>query len=236
VTRLRRLTERVWYLPHERERDRPALGYVRGDRWSLAVDAGHSDTHVRDFYRALEGEGLPLPALTAITHWHWDHAFGMHAVCGFTVASERTAAHLSDARDRLRREGPEAFLALDESVRREYAGGRAMAVALPDVVFSGDLLLSAGNCPVHILQAPSPHTDDSTLVHVPDEGVLFFGDAKSGTFPTWEKDAALCLALSDTVESTGADTCVGGHWEPMTAAELVAGLRADGNEAPDNEL
>lgn len=48
----------------------------------LAVDAEHSDAHVRDFCRALEGEGLPLPAPTAITHWHWDHAFGMHAVSG----------------------------------------------------------------------------------------------------------------------------------------------------------
>ena len=226
-----RLTERVWYLPHERERDRPTLGYVRGDQWSLAVDAGHSDAHVRDFYRALEGEGLPLPTLTAITHWHWDHAFGMHAVCGLTVANERTAAYLSAARDRLGREGPEAFLTLDESVRREYAGGRAMAVALPDVVFSDDLLLDAGNCPVRLFQAPSPHTDDSTLVHAPGEDVLFFGDAKSGTFPTWEKDATLCLALADAVEATGAKTCLGGHWEPLTAAELVARLRADGNSA-----
>ena len=80
--KLERLTERVWVYPYEEERDRPNLSYIKGDRWSLAVDAGHSDDHVREFYRALEEEGLPLPELTVLTHWHWDHTFGMHAVHG----------------------------------------------------------------------------------------------------------------------------------------------------------
>ena len=85
-----RLSERVWYSMYEEERDRPCLGYIKGDRWSLAVDAGHSAAHVREFYEALEKEGLPLPALTAITHWHWDHAFGMHSIAGLSAANVRT--------------------------------------------------------------------------------------------------------------------------------------------------
>ena len=56
--KLNRLTERIWVYPFEEERDRPNLGYIRGDRWSLAVDAGHSDAHVAEFYRALEDAGL----------------------------------------------------------------------------------------------------------------------------------------------------------------------------------
>ena len=58
--KLDRLTERVWVLPFEEERDRPNLSYIRGDRWSLAVDAGHSAEHTALFYRALEAAGLPL--------------------------------------------------------------------------------------------------------------------------------------------------------------------------------
>ena len=80
--KLYRLTERIWVYPYEETRDRPNLSYIRGDRWSLAVDAGHSEEHTRAFYRALEEAGLPLPALTVLTHWHWDHTFGMHAVHG----------------------------------------------------------------------------------------------------------------------------------------------------------
>ena len=36
---LKRLSEHIWYMPHEEERDRPNLGYVKGDKWSLAIDA-----------------------------------------------------------------------------------------------------------------------------------------------------------------------------------------------------
>ena len=46
-------------MPFEEKRDRPNLGYVRGENWSLAVDAGHSDVHTKEFYALLEKEGLP---------------------------------------------------------------------------------------------------------------------------------------------------------------------------------
>ena len=36
---LKKLSEHIWYMPYESERDRPNLGYVKGDNWSLAIDA-----------------------------------------------------------------------------------------------------------------------------------------------------------------------------------------------------
>lgn len=70
---LKRLNENIWLMPYEEERDRPNLCYVKGDRLSLAVDAGHSAAHVQEFYALLEKENLPLPDITVLTHWHWDH-------------------------------------------------------------------------------------------------------------------------------------------------------------------
>ena len=46
-----RLSERISYLPHVEELDRPVLALVRGDRLALAVDAGYSPRHVADLYR-----------------------------------------------------------------------------------------------------------------------------------------------------------------------------------------
>ena len=82
-------------MPYETERDRPNLGYVKGDNWSLAIDAGHSAAHTREFYALLEKENLPLPSMTVLTHWHWDHTFGMHAVNGLCIATELTDRHLA---------------------------------------------------------------------------------------------------------------------------------------------
>ena len=44
---LKKLTEHIWYMPYESERDRPNLCYVKGDNWSLAIDAGHSAAHTK---------------------------------------------------------------------------------------------------------------------------------------------------------------------------------------------
>ena len=219
--KLMRLTERVWVFPFEEERDRPNLGYIRGDRLALAVDAGHSDAHVAEFYRALESEGLPLPDLTVLTHWHWDHTFAMHAVHGLTLANARTDRALRDFAERVRREGPEVFFALHESVRREYAGNRPVFITPADMVFSGEMRFDLGACAVRAFQAEAPHTDDSTLVEIPGERVLFLGDSTGGVFPTWQRDAALAAKLAGTIAATDADLFVPGHGDAMTKEAAV---------------
>ena len=60
---LKKLSEYIWYMPYESERDRPNLGYVKGKNWSLAIDAGHSAAHTKEFYKLLEKENLPLQHL-----------------------------------------------------------------------------------------------------------------------------------------------------------------------------
>ena len=225
--KLNRLTERVWVYPFEEERDRPNLGYIRGDRWSLAVDAGHSDAHIAGFYRALEGAGLPLPDLTVLTHWHWDHTFAMHAVRGLTLANARTDRYLRDFAGRVRREGDDVFLSLHESIRREYAGNRPVIIVPADMVFTGETRLDLGGCNVRAFQADAPHTDDSTLVLVPGEKVLFLGDATGGVFPTWERDAALARKLAGTIRALDADLCVEGHCDPMAKNATISDLMED---------
>ena len=97
-------------MPFEEERDRPNLGYIKGDKRSLVVDAGHSEAHIREFYDLLCKEGLPLPSLTVLTHWHWDHTFAMHAVKGLTIANKTTNGHLLECIKKIEKSGPDAFL------------------------------------------------------------------------------------------------------------------------------
>lgn len=221
VMKLERLSERVWYYPYEQERDRPNLGYIKGDNWSLAIDAGHSAAHTEEFYKALQGEGLPLPALTVLTHWHWDHTFAMHAVSGLCIANSRTNQYILDIRDRLLKEGPEFFLNMHESIRNEYRDNKEVIVTPADMVFDGELMLDLGSCPVRLFQAESPHTDDSTLIHIIDEKVLFIGDSNGGVFPTGEKNRELCEKLAATISSIDADICLEGHWTPDTPKGIV---------------
>ena len=221
---LNRLTERIWVYPYEEKRDRPNLSYIRGDKWSLAVDAGHSEEHTMEFYRALEKEGLPLPKLTVLTHWHWDHTFGMHAVHGLCLANERTNQYLDVFRKRLKKEGTEFFFEMDERIRNEYEDGKPVVVTLADLVFRGEMLLDAGNCPIRVFQAEVPHTDDSTLIEIPGEKVLILGDSTGGVFPEWTVNHTLADKLAQTVREINPEICLPGHWTPLSPEIIIQDL------------
>lgn len=223
---LTKVTDRVWFYPFEKERDRPILGYIKGDNISIAVDAGHSDAHTKEFYSALEAAGLPLPKVTVLTHWHWDHTFGMHSVNGICISNSLTDSYLRQFKQKVDEKGIEVFLSLDECIRKEYEGNKPVIITFPDVVFTDELSIDAGNCPIRLFRSKAPHTDDSTLVFVEREKVLFLGDAAGGTFPTWGKNPELCNQLADTIDALDVDVCLESHWTPETKQEMIDDLRS----------
>ena len=224
---LKRLTEHIWYMPFEAERDRPNLGYVKGDHWSLAIDAGHSAAHVREFYKLLEKECLPLPGLTVLTHWHWDHTFGMHAVKGLTLANNRTNGYLAEWKNKIETNGPKEFFALHESIRREYVANTEIIVKKADMVFSGEIMLELGGCRVQVIKADAPHTDDSTLIYVEQDKTLFLGDSTCSDFFTGMKNPQLCGKLADTIRGINPEICMEGHWVPVNPEDTLADLMSD---------
>ena len=224
---LYQLNEKIYYSAYEEERDRPALGYIKGERFSVAIDAGHSDDHVNEFYEALKEHGLPLPALTIITHWHWDHSFAMHAINGLSIANKKTNEYLKDFIRNRSAENDRKFLELDPSIALEYKDGKEIIVKEADIVFEGSLYLDAGNTPIELFQAPSAHTNDSTLILVPNERVVFFGDALSGVFPTWIADPDLLNQFIERIRSLDVDWCIGGHWPIFTKEGLLNDLTED---------
>ena len=227
---LKRLNEHIWYMPSEEERDRPNLCYVKGSRLGLAVDAGHSAAHIQEFYALLEKESLPLPDITVLTHWHWDHTFGMHAVHGLTLANERTDRYLAEWKEKIEKNGPGEFLAIHESIRREYPAGTEVTVRTADMVFSGEMTLDLGGCTVKVLQAEAPHTDDSTLVYAENDRVLFVGDSTCHDFFTGIKRADLCAKMADTIRKINPAVIMEGHWVPVPMEDTLDDLMTNLSE------
>ena len=221
---LKRLTEHIWYMPYETERDRPNLGYVLSERWSLAIDAGHSAAHTKEFYALLEKENLPLPSITVLTHWHWDHTFGMHAVNGLCIANELTDKYLKQWKEKIENNGTDEFFSLSESIRHEYKEDDEVIVKTADITFSGEMTLNLGDVTVRLVQSESPHTDDSTLVYVCEDKTLFLGDSTCQEFGTGLKDKALCRKLYDTVRSINPEICLEGHWVSTDTEDSLSEL------------
>ena len=224
--RLKKIGAHTWIFPLDSAKDRPNLGYVLGENTALAIDAGHSSSHVEDFYEALDREGLPLPDCTVITHWHWDHTFGMHAVRGRTMARPETNRHLNEIRQRLE-EDPSygrKFLQSDPCIRREYAGGVPLVVVPADVELTANTTLDLGGVTAEICYGQSPHTEDALLIYVPEDRVLFIGDAQLGQFPSWAMDFDKLTALREQISGFDARIVIDGHWTPYTKEELLAEL------------
>lgn len=221
---LKKLTEHIWYMPYEEERDRPNLGYIKGDKYSLAIDAGHSAAHTEEFYALLEKENLPLPSLTVLTHWHWDHTFGMHKVNGLCIANDKTNKYLAEWKGKIEKNGSEEFFKINESIRKEYDDNREVIVSLADIIYSGEMTLDLGGCMVKVLQAEAPHTDDSTLVYVMDDKTLFLGDSTCHDFFSGVKSKELAGKLAETIREINPEICVEGHWVPVETDDTLSDL------------
>lgn len=221
--KIRQITEHVWTSAFEERRDRPSLGLIIGKKFSVAVDAGHSGKHVKEFYASLEREGLELPELTVLTHWHWDHTFGMHAVHGLTVAEKRTEQLLSKICDEWDEDSDRKYKKMEPSIAVEY-GDEKIRVVKPDISFLDEMTIDAGNLTIRCFHTEAPHTEDSTLIYIPDDKVVFVGDCICGEYPTWRTDVAKLEELKNTLRALDFDYAVSGHWVEFSREELFQEL------------
>ena len=226
---LQQLTERVWYLPHDEPSDRPVLTYVEGDQLSVAVDAGASPAHVREFYTALADQGLALPELTILTHWHWDHSFGLCAVNGFTMGSKKTDEKLRQVSlwqwtpeamaERLRTGEDIPFC--HEHICLEYRRPEWIQVQHPDIVLEGEMTMEIGGVTIRCETCDSPHSRDALLVSTGD--VLVIGDAGYEDFYELDRqyDRGRLSAFIEKLKGRAEPWLVAGHEAPLRREAFI---------------
>ncbi len=178
------LTSHVYWTPPEERTDRPVLGAVVGQRATLMVDAGNSPAHVHSFLDGLAGMGAALPRYVALTHWHWDHTFGLQALDVPALAHAETRARLiemaawewSDADiDRRVEQGLETDFCRVH-LKAEWPDRSGLRIRAPDLTYTDELHLDLGGVTCQLVHVGGDHSSDSCAVHVPEDGVVFVGD------------------------------------------------------------
>lgn len=235
MIKLRQISDRIYYLPALQETDRPVLGYIRGDRYSLMIDAGNSANHVELFHQEIKLCGLPTPDFVAITHWHWDHTFGMCAVKGKTIASRLTNIELekvigwdwSDAAMSMRLQSGEDIEFCDRCIRLEYPDRNEIDVRLADIIFENDLTLDLGGIHCELKRIGGTHSEDSVIVYIPEEKVAFTGDVDGPDYyhNNGNYDKNKLLQLIDYMEKLDANIFIAGHDEPISKEEVMGYLK-----------
>lgn len=229
---LRQLTARTWWLNPIAATDRPTLGVVVGERGSLLVDAGNSPAHARILLDEMARHGLPAPRLVAVTHWHWDHVFGLATLGVPALASAETQRVLGvmagldwgdEALDQRVADGSEIAFCRD-MMRLELPERSELELRVPEIAVR-EAAVDLGGVVCRLLHVGGDHSPDALVVHVPQERVVFFGDAIYDDLYHGPRrlTAGQLFPLLDRLLAMDADHYVGGHDpEPVSRAQFAA--------------
>lgn len=188
------------------------VGVVVMDDSVVAVDAQYP-VSARDFRESIPSVSEKPVSHLLLTHVHGDHVFGNQAFEDCVIVSHRRL-----------REKMEASLAAEwapgnleemlEAIRRDRPERawlfEGLRIVLPTEVFEDRFVLGD----VEMINLGG-HSDCSSVVYVPDEGVLFAGDLMfAGTFP-WAGDPTadpdVWIEAYRRILGMEWDVCVPGH-------------------------
>jgi glyoxylase-like metal-dependent hydrolase (beta-lactamase superfamily II) len=182
------------------------LGLIVGSQRALLVDTGSSPSHGRMIRASLSAVcDRPLAAVV-VTHWHYDHAFGLGAFNDLPkIAHDSVQSRLSSA------EAAADAMRLDLDPRE---------LALPDREIAVATAIDLGDRRVEIAHLGRGHTDGDLVVVVPDADLLFAGDLlESAAPPSFGPDSVPdeWPATLDAVIGlmTATTLAVPGHGEPV---------------------
>ncbi|MEA2315189.1 MAG: cyclase [Solirubrobacteraceae bacterium] len=210
-------------------------GLVSDGEQTLLVDTLFDLALTEEMLRAMRDA---VPAAARIdtlvnTHANGDHCYGNQLLRGSRiVASERTAQEMTTL-------PPAAMAALVEQAPGMGELGAffldcfgafdftGIELEPPGETFSGDLTLRVGERTLELIEVGPAHTRGDTLVHVPDERVLFSGDILfAEAHPiAWAGPVSNWIAACDRILEMDPRVIVPGHG-PLAQPSAVRELKA----------
>ena len=180
-----KISQHIWIMHAEHDTDRPIIAAIAGERRTLLLDGGNSALHVQQFKEYLVTQGVRLPDLVVLTHWHWDHSFGVHAWNIPIISHAETAKVLTDLKKIEWSVSALVSLSVEEIINnesmghilKEYGDPSSIEIAVPDIIFQKNLVIDLGGVKCEVLHVGGDHASDSCFVYVNEDKVLFLGDA-----------------------------------------------------------
>lgn len=220
-----------WYITPVSLTDRPILGMVVGSKKTLMIDAGNSEEHVNYFLGELIKRGIPDPDLVVLTHWHWDHIFGLSALANtVSIASKETKEEMeklipfswSDgAIDARVKEGVEIEFCA-KAIKEEYSNHRNINITLPDITIENRAEIDLGGVTCIVQHVGGDHAADSVIVYIKEEKILFLGDC---IYPRMYAEKvhytiSETLRVLDLLETFDAETYIPSHQQPISKEDF----------------
>lgn len=226
---IEKIGERFWYMTPVSETDRPILGMVVGKEKRLMIDAGNSEAHAKLFLDMLADAQITRPQIVVLTHWHWDHIFGLSELNGvLSISSTQTKAEIEklvpltwsdEALDQRVIEGTEIEFC-STAIKKEYVDHRDIKITLPELTFEGKLEINLGEVTCILEHVGGDHAQDSVVVYIKEEKILFLGDSIYADIFSEKRNYTISgtLALLDKLDTFDAETYILSHGMPISKA------------------
>lgn len=229
------ISEHVWILPRDDESHRPALGYIRDGDDCMLVDCGNSPDHVALAYGCIRAMDLPDPKFAALTHWHWDHVFGLSGSPAKSIANSITNEKLismqrwdwsDSALSNRVSEGLEIPAYVDY-IKREMPMRHSFKVRTVDITYVTRMALRLNHTMVEMYHVGGPHSEDSSVIFVPGDKVLFVGDCYLEDVYTGGGSLQIQAfsQLLKRINAFDADWIIPSHDAPMKKKEFMQKMR-----------
>ncbi|MGL5330578.1 MAG: MBL fold metallo-hydrolase [Peptostreptococcaceae bacterium] len=183
---LNKISDRVYYMDYVQNGDRPVLGLICGDKYSLIVDGGNSKEHAQKFLNYISELDIKPVKYLALTHWHWDHVFGMTTIDAINIVHKNSNEKLkwmktlewTDEAIANRVKSGEEIEFCEEHIKIEHPDNdRKLEIADADIIFDKNIEIDLGGVIVKLQHIETDHSNDCVLVNVVNEGIVFMGDA-----------------------------------------------------------
>jgi glyoxylase-like metal-dependent hydrolase (beta-lactamase superfamily II) len=231
--KLHRISDHVYWMKPDVP-DRPSLCAVVGKNLTVMLDGAASKAHARLFLDALTAEKVRLPDYVVLTHWHWDHVFGLAEIGRPVMAQRETAARLEtlshydwqdSALDERVLTGEEAVFCAD-NIKLELPAPRDVQIRQADIVFDTTLQLRLGDVTCQIEHVGGDHAADSSVIYVMPDKLLFLGDCLYYAMyaPVHHHTTRNMFPLLDKLLAYDAEFYVEGHSDMLINRDQFEGL------------
>ncbi|MDD4320832.1 MAG: hypothetical protein PHH31_04685 [Acidaminococcaceae bacterium] len=104
---------------------------------------------------------------------------------------------------------------------------KKIVVVPADIQFREELTIDLGGMTAKIFHVESPHSEDTVLIYIPEEEILFLGDSTSEDFYNdGYMDRDKLNTLINVIENTQCQHCILSHAEPLKKSDLLQYLKS----------
>lgn len=188
---LHKITDKIYIMPPYDKTDRPALGLVCGDKFSLVIDSGISPKHAREFLNECsQVNSSPLKYLI-LTHHHYDHIIGISEMNLLTITHEKIEEEIRRIRS-YRWDDSSLAQYVEKGIMPQFGADcikaenedrENLSIGAVDLTFTDSVTIDLGGITCDIKVIENSHVEGSVVIYVPEKKVLFLGDCVyGGTF------------------------------------------------------